>query len=307
MLLFETIHWYSWMAWAVILAGLLFFNEVTRYNKLTGIAFFIVLPLALGLFVWPRTSGMGTGSQTANWFAWVKTNSALIGCYIGLGLRFSKKMQARKWCYVLAPAILVLNIIEALARELEVMGMKAGVVDGMFYMGGPWNAMNVIAGIITSLTLCGWFGIVISKDRHHDLVWPDMMWFWIIAYDLWNFAYVYNCLTDRAFYSAALLISCTIPAFLFKKGAWAQHRVHTLALYMMLMMTIPDFFVGSRYAVASTHSPAAYYAVSVIALAFNLGVGAYQVRTIVRTRKNPLKDDLYADRKAYQDVKNANA
>jgi hypothetical protein len=76
---------------------------------------------------------------------------------------------------------------------------------------------------------------------------------------------------------------------------------------MMLMMTIPDFFVGSRYAVASTHSPAAYYAVSVIALAFNLGVGAYQVRTIVRTRKNPLKDDLYADRKAYQDVKNANA
>lgn len=305
MFLFESIPLYSWLVWIIILAGLMIFNEVTRYNKVTGIIFFIVLPIILTIFVWPKTSGIGSGTQTANWFAWVKVYSALIGCYIGLALRFSKKVQSIKWCYLLAPGILALNILEAVIREFEVMGMQ-GVIDGMFFMGGPWNAMNAIAGIINLLTICGWFGIVISKDKHHDLVWPDMMWFWIIAYDLWNFAYVYNCLTDRAFYSMALLLSCTIPAFTIKKGAWAQHRVHTLALYMMLMLTIPNFFVSSKFAVASTHSPAAYYTVSIIALLFNLGVGIYQVRTIIKTKKNPLKDDLYSDRKAYIAIRDVN-
>ncbi|NLH02164.1 MAG: hypothetical protein GX488_09785 [Clostridiales bacterium] len=305
MFLFEYIPWYSWLLWAAVLAGLIILNEVTRYNKYTGIAFFIVLPVFLTIFVWPKTSGIGTGSQTANWFAWAKVYSALVGCYIGLGMRFSKKMQETKWCYLLPPAILALNILEAVAREIQVMGMN-GVIDDMFYMGGPWNAMNAAAGIINMLTICGWYGIIISKDRHHDLVWPDMMWFWIIAYDLWNFAYVYNCLTDRSFYSAALLLSCTIPAFTIKKGAWAQHRVHTLALYMMLMMTIPDFFVKSKFAVASTHSSSAYYAVSILALVFNIAVGIYQLKIIIKNKKNPLKDELYSDRKSYQAIKNEN-
>ena len=305
MFLFEAIPWYSWLAWLVILIGLMVFNEITRWNKYTGLAFFVALPLVLTIFVWPRTSGIGAGAQTSNWFAWTKVYSALVGCYIGMGMRFSKRMQAKKWCYTLVPAILALNIMEAVVREVQVMGMQ-GVIDDMFYMGGPWNLMNAAAGIINMLTICGWFGVVISKDKHNTFVWPDMMWFWIIAYDLWNFAYVYNCLTDRAFYSAALLISCTIPAFTIKKGAWAQHRVHTLALYMMLMMTIPSFFVEGRYAVASTHSPAAYYTVSVLALASNLGVAIYQIRTIIKGKKNPLKDDLYSEHKSYQTIKNAN-
>ena len=306
MFLFEAIPWYSWAAWLLILAGLMLFNEVTRYDLKMGLLFFVALPVVLTIFVWPRTSGMDVGAQTSNWFAWVKVYSALLGCYIGMGMRFSKKMQAKKWCYTLVPAILALNIMEAVVREVQVMGMTQGVMDDMFFMSGPWNAMNAAAGVISALTICGWFGVVISKDKHHSFVWPDMLWFWIIAYDLWNFAYVYNCVTDRAFYSAALLISCTIPAFTIKKGAWAQHRVHTLALYMMLMMTIPNFFVDSKYAVASSHSPAAYYTVSILALAFNLGVAVYQVRTIVKGKKNPLKDDLYSDHKAYQAVNNAN-
>jgi hypothetical protein len=291
--------------WVLILLGLMLFNEITRYNLTAGIIFFVVLPLFLTVFVWPKTSGMDAGVQTSNWFAWVKVYSAIVGCYIGLGMRFSKKMQATKWCYTLVPAILALNILEAVAREVEVMGMH-GVIDDMFYMGGPWNAMNAVAGILNLLTICGWFGVVISNDKHHTFVWPDMMWFWIIAYDLWNFAYVYNCVTDRAFYSAALLISCTIPAFTIKKGAWAQHRVHTLALYMMLMMTIPNFFVDSKFAVASTHNPTAFYTVSILALLANVAVAGYQVWTIINKKKNPLKDDLYSDHTAYQAIRNAN-
>lgn len=304
MFLFETIPWYAWLVWLGILALLILFNEITRYNKLTGILFFILLPIVLSIFVWPKTSGVGSGSQTANWFAWVKVYSALAGCYIGLWLRFSKKMQASsapKWYYVFPPLILGLNILEAVFREVEVMSMS-GVIDGMFYMGGPWNMLNALAGILNLVTLCGWFGIIITKDNRHTLVWPDMMWFWIIAYDLWNLAYVYNCLTDRSFYSIALLLSCTIPAFLIKKGAWAQHRVHTLALYMMAMLTFPNFFVSGKYAVASTHSQTAFYTVSIIALVANLGVFLYQMYIVVKKKKNVFKDEIYSHSKQYQSL-----
>ena len=305
MFFFEAIPWYSVLMWFGILAGLLLFNEITRYNKFTGIFFFIVLPLILAVAVWPKTSGAASGAQTANWFAWTKVFSALIGCWIGLFLRFSKKSRSSRYFLLLAPGILVVNILEAVIREIEVMGMQ-GIVEGMFYMGGPWNLLNAVAGIFNMLAVCGWFGIVITKDRHHDLVWPDMAWFWIIGYDLWNFGYVYNCLTDRAFYSMALLVSCTIPAFLGKKGAWAQHRVHTLALYMMLMMTIPNFFIEGKFAVASTHDPVVYYTVSIIALLFNAGIVAYQVYTIVKRKKNPLTDELYDHLKESRKIKAAN-
>lgn len=39
----------------------------------------------------------------------------------------------------------------------------------------------------------------------------------------------------------ALLLSCTIPTFFIKRGAWLQHRASTLALWIMFVMTIPQF------------------------------------------------------------------
>lgn len=297
MFFYEAIPWYSALMWFGILIGLLLLNEVTRFNKLSGIFFFFILPAILAVTIWPKTSGVDSGAQTANWFAWTKVFSALVGCWIGLFLRFVYKKNWSKYFLLLAPFILIVNIFEAVVREIEVVGMH-GMVEGMFYMGGPWNYLNAIAGFLNLLMVCGWFGIFITKDRHHDLIWPDMTWFWIIGYDLWNFAYVYNCLTDRAFYSMALLISCTIPSFFAmkyfgKKGAWAQHRVHTLALYMIIMMTVPDFFIKGKFAVASTHSATTYYTISIVALLFNAVIFVYQVYTIIKHKKNPLKDELY--------------
>ena len=117
----------------------------------------------------------------------------------------------------------VVDIAEACIRDFEVGAMGAhSMVDGVFMVSGVWNYMNGIAGLINLVTICGWTGIIISKDASEDMIWPDMMWFWIIADDLWNFAYVYNCVGDHSFYTgAALLISCTIPAFFIKKGGMA--------------------------------------------------------------------------------------
>ncbi|MBN1050990.1 hypothetical protein DVW05_02865 [Clostridium botulinum] len=306
MFLFQSIPWYSWLMFFIVLGGLMLFNEIGRYNKYTGIALFIVLPILLTIFVWPNTSGAKSGQSTANWFQWAKTYSALAGCIIFMGLRFSKKIQAKKWYYVLPPAILAINITEAVIREFQVYGMNE-TINGMTYIGGPWNIMNGIAGILNILTICGWFGIIVSTDKQKDMIWPDMLWFWIIAYDLWNFGYLYNCVTDRAFYGGlALLLSCTIPAFSIKKGAWLQHRAQTLALWMMVVMIFPGFFTGGKYAVASTHNPRAYMVVSIIALAANILVVAYQVRTIVKNKKNPLKDEIYTELKSYNTIKKSN-
>lgn len=306
MFLFQPIPWHSWLMFFIVLGGLMLFNEIGRYNKYTGITLFIVLPILLTIFVWPNTSGAKSGQSTANWFQWAKTYSALAGCIIFMGLRFSKKIQIKKWYYVLPPAILAINITEAVIREFQVYGMNE-TINGMTYIGGPWNIMNGIAGILNILTICGWFGIIVSIDKQKDMIWPDMLWFWIIAYDLWNFGYLYNCVTDRAFYGGlALLLSCTIPAFFIKKGAWLQHRAQTLALWMMVVMIFPGFFTGGKYAVASTHNPRAYMVVSIIALAANILVALYQVYTIVKNKNNPLKDEIYTELKSYNAIKKSN-
>ncbi len=179
--------------------------------------------------------------------------------------------------------------------------------DGVFMVGGPWNYMNAIAGILNLITICGWAGIIVSSDKSKDMIWPDMMWFWIIAYDLWNFAYVYNCVGDHSFYAgAALLISCTIPAFFIKKGAWLQHRAHTLALWMMFTMAVPTFVTSSPFAVQSSHNPTALFVVSALSLAANVAVAVYQLYTIVKRHRNPLRDELYTHLRQYREVRDAN-
>lgn len=306
MFFFEQISGSTWLVFFAVLLGLMLLNEIGRYNKYTGIIMFVIIPVILSIFVWPNTSGPNSGASTSNWFQWAKTYSALAGCIIFIAFRFSKKMQSKKWFYILPPAILALNILEAVVREFQVSGMNE-VINGMTYIGGNWNYMNAIAGILNILTICGWCGIFASKDKQKDMIWPDMCWFWIIAYDFWNFAYLYNCVTDRALYGGlALLLSCTIPAFTIKKGAWLQHRAQTLAIWMMIVMTFPNFFTVGKYAVASTHSPTAYYTISTIALIANVAVAIYQVYIIVKNKKNPLKDELYTELETYQKIKKAN-
>ena len=182
-----------------------------------------------------------------------------------------------------------------------------GIVDGVYMLSGPWNWMNGVAGLINLITICGWFGIFVSRDKSKDMIWPDMLWFWIIAYDLWNFAYVYNCVGDHSFYAgAALLIGCTIPAFFIKKGAWLQHRAHTLALWMMFTMAVPMFVTDSMFAVNSSRSATALFAVSALALAANVAVLVFQIYTIAKRRLNPLTDQLYTWLPQYKAVVAAN-
>ncbi len=168
--------------------------------------------------------------------------------------------------------------------------------------------MNGIAGILNIITITGWFGITIrkvtKKDGSRDMLWPDMLWFWIIAYDVWNFAYTYNCLPHHAWYCGfALLLAPTLCAFTVGRGAWLQHRAQTLAIWCMFAQTFPKFQDASAFRVDSVYNPTVYTIISAAALAINAAVLVYMIVRVVKTKRNPYMGELYVDNKQYQAIK----
>ncbi|WP_373599808.1 DUF5692 family protein [Paraclostridium bifermentans] len=304
-ILYERMTFEGWAIFLFVLLALMAFNELGRSTKWAGILLFIIVPTFLTIYVWPTTAAPGNEYGTGTWFNWVKTYSALAGCVWFMALRYIPSLQKKKWALALPAIILGVNILEAAIRDFQIFSYgltDGGVVDNLWTISGPWNIMNGIAGILNIITICGWFGIFISKDKTKDMIWPDMIWAWIIAYDLWNFAYTYNCISDHSIYcGAALLLSCTIPTFFIKRGAWLQHRAQTLALWIMFVMTVPQF--ADRIApVATTHNKTAFFVVSLISLVANAALAIYQFNKIRKDKLNPIKDEIYTDTKAYRDV-----
>lgn len=304
-ILYESTSLANWGIWLFVLFALMAFNEFGRATKWGGITLFLIVPTILTIFVWPTTAAPGNEYGTGTWFNWVKTYSALAGCLGFMAMRYSPKLMQKKWILIFPPAILGLNILEAAIRDFQVFSFGAwegAYIDNLWAMSGPWNIMNGIAGILNVIAICGWASIYISKDKTKDMVWPDMIWAWIIAYDLWNFAYTYNCIADHSFYCGlALLLSCTIPSFFIKKGAWLQHRAQTLALWIMFVMTIPQF--ADRLApVATTHNPKAFFIVSALSLVANAALVIYQFARIKKLKLNPLKDEIYKGTRPYNAI-----
>ncbi len=288
-----------------LIVVLLAVNEITRRSKWLSLAVYVALPIVLTIFVWPITAGAGTTS--GYWFAWVKTYSALAGVIGFMAIRYIKRLDGSKFMYLFPALILIINILEAVYRDFEVFKAFNGlsvVENGLTMMGGPWNLMNAAAGILNIVTITGWLGIRIARTKSRDMVWPDMLWFWIIAYDLWNLAYCYNCISDRSMYSGVVLIvSATIASFFIKKGIWLQHRAQTLALYAMFNLTFPLFADASQFAVKASHRPEAMLVLSGAALAMNLGVLVYEIAHMRKTgARNPIKNDVYTDLKSYQNA-----
>lgn len=306
MFLFESIPWYSALMWIGVVGGLMLINELTRSSKRFSYVIYIVLPLALTIFVWPQTAG--ANSSTGTWFHWVKVYSALAGVLGFMYLRFNKRGIHSKYLLLFPPAILSINIIEAVVRDFQVYALYGGnmfgsVVNNVTMLGGQWNILNGIAGIINIITISGWMGIFIGKDKKRDMLWPDQLWWWIIAYDLWNFAYVYNCVSDHSFYAgAALLVSCTIPAFILGRGAWLQHRAQTLAIWMMFTMCFPIFVDSSIFAVQASHNPKAHMFISILALAVNIAVLIFHIYKIIKFKRNPLNQEVYIDEPKFMEI-----
>lgn len=303
MFLFESQPISNWLMLFLVFISLIVLNEIGRRYKWGGIGLFFILPIVLTIFIWPKTT---KGTSVNDWFHYAKVYSSLAGC-IGFWLiRHIKGATTKKWVLCFPPLILAINICEAVARDFQIgsLGLNKEIFEGMMTTSGIWNYFNGVAGILNIITITGWIGICISNDKSKDMLWPDMCWFWIIAYDTWNFAYTYNCLSDHSWYcGVALLFAPTISAFFLKKGAWLQHRAQTLALWCMFAMTYPSFIDHSRFAVKSSQNPNALFVVSLLALIINVLVLIYMIYKVIKTKRNPYTKELYTDLKCYKEVK----
>ncbi|MEG0763965.1 MAG: DUF5692 family protein [Oscillospiraceae bacterium] len=306
------------LVWLAVFGALFFLNEISRRSKWIGFACFIVLPTVLSI-LWFTVM---RDTTYTDWFHLAKVYSSTAGCIGFWCIRHIEgkrkdgttwKLADNKIALCFPPLILAINILEACTRDIEV-GMKYATMAQdltadapVMLMGGAWNYMNAAAGLLNIITITGWFGICIrkitKKDGSKDMLWPDMLWFWIVAYDLWNFAYTYNCLPNHAWYCGlALLLAPTICAFTVGKGAWLQHRAQTLALWCMFAQTFPLFQDVGKWRVDSTYNPTIYFIISFIALAVNIAVLIFMIYRINKTKRNPYTSELYVDLPAYNAI-----
>ena len=154
------------------------------------------------------------------------------------------------------------------------------------------------------------------------MLWPDMTWCFIIAYDLWNFEYTYNNLTTHAWYCGlALLLAPTFANALWNKGGWIQNRANTLALWCMFAQVFPLFQIGTKAAVVTSlygdelssgleiynmasqptfADPTAQGVVAIIALGANVICITAIIKRAIEQKKNPYKNEIFTDQKDFQ-------
>ena len=293
------------LGFLALTAALVVLNELTRRSKIFSILMYCVLPVVLVVLIAMDVVG---SPSSKTWFGVIKTYSALAGV-IGFMLIRYTKLGNKKFAWYFPVAILGINILEAIYRDYEVFAnFKTMTVDaaGIVQLGGPWNLMNALAGVFLLLTMTGWVGIKVANTKSRDMVWADQLWFWIIAYDLWNMAYCYNCISTRAMYAGfALLVSCTVAEFFIKRGIWLQHRAQTLALFGMFSLAV-DYQAMPVFSITATYNPTAWTVLSALALIVNAAVFVYEVCVIVKTKRNPLKKEMFTHLPAYRKNLEAN-
>ena len=299
---------FQWLGWVLVFAALILANEFARRSKLGGILCFLALPAALTVYFAAIYIGAAAGAEWAltnptyvymnSWFHYAKLYAATAGCIGFMILKYRWGSLGKSHWFRAYPFVIVaINILIAVVSDFEsaVRAWDTTWVssEGVTLMGGWHNVFNGIAGILNIFCMTGWWGIYTSKKRD-DMLWPDMTWVFIIAYDLWNFCYTYNCLPTHAWYCGlALLLAPTVANFFWNKGGWIQNRANTLALWCMFAQVFPMFQDYSVFSTDSVNDPTVNLVVSVLALAANVAALAYIAYRAKKLGVNPYKQEVF--------------
>lgn len=321
------------LGWALVFVGLIITNEIARRTKAGGIFFFLALPAALTVYFIVINIAAKSGADWAvnnqtvvhmnSWFHYAKLYAATAGCIGFMFLKYKWGIGKKEWFKVFPFLIVAINILIAVASDFE-SAVKGGLSGGwwlssenVWLYGGWWNVLNGLAGIINILCMTGWWGIYSSKDKK-DMLWPDMTWCYILAYDVWNFEYTYNNLPTHAWYCGlALLLAPTFANMLWNKGGWIQNRANTLAIWCMFAQVFPLFQDASVFTVIptvyadgfmdpsvtpTTADPTMQGVISVLSLAINVVVLGFILKRAKAQKKNPYKNEIFTDQKDFREA-----
>ena len=299
---------YQWLGWIMVFVGLIAANEIARRSKVGGIVCFLGIPAVLTAYFISIYVCAGMGMEWAlnnptylhmgSWFHYAKLYAATAGCIGFMMLKYGWGKLGRSEAFKVFPfAIVAINILIAVVSDFESAVRAFGTTwvssEGVVLMGGWHNVLNGIAGLINIFCMTGWWGIYRSK-KGDDMLWPDMTWVYILAYDVWNFCYTYNCLPTHAWYCGlALLLAPTVANFFWNKGGWIQNRANTLALWCMFAQVFPMFQDYSVFSVDSVNNPSINLAVSTAALAVNIGAFGYIMYRTKKLGVNPYKHEVF--------------
>ena len=301
---------FQWVGWAIVFVGLILMNEFARRTKAGGIICFLVIPAILTVYFIAISVSAASGAQWAldnptytdmnSWFHYAKLYAATIGCIGFMALKYRwGKIGKSHWFKAFPFVIVAINILIAVVSDFESAVRAFGTTwvssEGVTLYGGWHNVFNGIAGIINIFCMTGWWGIYVSKKKQ-DMLWPDMTWVFILAYDLWNFCYTYNCLPTHSWYCGlALLLAPTVANAIWNKGGWIQNRAYTLAIWCMFCQVCPMFANDSVFAVNSVNNPDINLVVSVIALVANVAALGYIVYRAKKLGVNPYTHEVFTD------------
>ena len=320
------------LGWLMVFVGLILANEFARRTKWGGIACFLILPAGLTIYFISIYVGAAMGAQWAltnptyvymnGWFHYFKLYAATMGCIGFMMIKYKWSIGKQDWFKVFPFLIVAANILIAVVSDFE-SGIKGMLSpdgwwlssENVWLYGGWWNWLNGAAGIINIFCMTGWWGIYVSKDKK-DMLWPDMIWLYILAYDVWNFQYTYLNLPTHAWYCGlALLLAPTVANALWNKGGWIQNRANTLALWCMFAQVFPLFQDRSIFttlpvlyadgfmdaAVRPTlANPVPQGVISILSLAINVLALALIIKRSKEQKKNPYKQEIFTDTKDFQ-------
>lgn len=331
---------YQWIAMLGVLLGLILLNEIARRTKQGGIAMFVVIPIILTVYFIVIAVSAGAGKEWAlnnqtyqymnGWFHYAKLYAALTGCIGFMMIKYEWGLGKKDWFKVFPFVIVAINIMIAVASDFEsaINGWYSWWLssEDVWLYGGWHNIFNGIAGILNIFCMTGWWAVYSSKDKK-DMIWPDMIWVYILVYDVWNFAYTYNCLpTHSWFCGIALLLAPTIAALCWNKGGWIMNRANTLAIWCMFAQIFPLFqetlsdgtkvfpwatlpvlykdgtFNGIVAGGSANADPTMMTIMSILALIVNAVALVYIIRKSIKTKTNPYKGEVFTNFKYYKDA-----
>jgi|GEM_PF-1046300 len=240
----------SWLHAAFLFCIVFLGNELCRRYRLAPYIVYFVLPIVLiPIF-------LHSGFDSV--FRWTKLYSAVVGAVFFTIFRFHGLHRFR-WAKIAVAVILAVNILEACTQDFN-----AGHVP---------NLLNACAGLLNIVTISRWCGLKRDEATPHDMLWPGMTTFWIVAYDIWNITFVYLNFPNTVLFTMIIVIAPTLAAFVVKKGTWMQARAYTLAIYMIYIFSlkaVADHFFNLQFTLPLPRSGALALLLALLSLSTNL-------------------------------------